>query len=172
MLESPFKYPIWSRKVIIVGYRALRRFCTKLFFYPSPPSMRNEEAPAKIKKASKGPQNGRRGVERGLILGYWVLQTTSAKLFFFIWAHFFYEKSRQLLIRTFKRFCWVGGCWVNTTLNIVLIWARTLLKTGVKASAEGKKWRRLKGTLNLRLNSKRKTILLNNNKYINKIELL
>ena len=135
MLESPFKYPIWSRKVIIVGYRALQRFCTKLFFapstasmrtieppeklqmavrgpqngrrglesglpqvfgrshqlslnnfffYPSPPSMRNEEAPAKIKKASKGPQNGRRGVERGLILGYWVLQTTSAKLFFFI----------------------------------------------------------------------------------------
>ena len=29
---------------------------------------------AKSKMAAKGPQNGRRGLERGLILGYWALR--------------------------------------------------------------------------------------------------
>ena len=34
--------------------------------------MRNMELPAKSKMATRGPQNGRRGLERGLTLGYWV----------------------------------------------------------------------------------------------------
>ena len=43
------------------------------FFDPSTPSMRNIEPPAKSKMAARGPQNGRRGLERGPILGYWAL---------------------------------------------------------------------------------------------------
>ena len=40
------------------------------FFDPSTPSMRNIEPPAKSKMAAREPKNGRRGLERGLILGY------------------------------------------------------------------------------------------------------
>ena len=49
------------------------------FFDPSTPSMRNIEPPAKSKMAARGPQNGRRGLERGPTLGYWALQYTFAK---------------------------------------------------------------------------------------------
>ena len=41
------------------------------FFDPSTPSMRNIESPAKSKMAARGSQNGGRGLERGLSLGYW-----------------------------------------------------------------------------------------------------
>ena len=37
--------------------------------------MRNMEPPEKYKMAVKVPQNGRWGLERGLTLGYWPLQT-------------------------------------------------------------------------------------------------
>ena len=37
---------------------------------------------SKSKMAARGPQNGGRGLERGVALGYWALQTTFAKLFF------------------------------------------------------------------------------------------
>ena len=48
-------------------------------FYPSTPSMRNIEPPAKFKMAARGPQNGRRGLERGQTLGFWALLSTFAK---------------------------------------------------------------------------------------------
>merc|ERR1711942_533989 len=38
--------------------------------------------PQKSKMAARGPQNGRRGLERGPILGYWVLPSTFANKFF------------------------------------------------------------------------------------------
>ena len=40
------------------------------FFDPRTPSKRNIEPPAKSKMAARGHQNGRRGLERGAILGY------------------------------------------------------------------------------------------------------
>ena len=43
------------------------------FFDASTPSMRNIEPHAKSKMANRGPQNGRRGLERGPILGDWAL---------------------------------------------------------------------------------------------------
>ena len=49
------------------------------FFNLRTPSMRNMEPPANSKMAAKGPQNGRRGLERGLTLGYWLLRTTLAE---------------------------------------------------------------------------------------------
>ena len=39
----------------------------------------NAVPPAKSKMAASGPQKGRRGLERGPILGYWVLWSTFAK---------------------------------------------------------------------------------------------
>ena len=47
--------------------------------YLSTPSMRNKETPVKSKKAARGPQIGRRGLESGPTLGYWLLQSTFAK---------------------------------------------------------------------------------------------
>ena len=38
--------------------------------------MRNLEPPAKSKMAARGPQDGQRGLEGGLTLGYWPLWTT------------------------------------------------------------------------------------------------
>ena len=49
------------------------------FFDPITPSMRNIEPPAKSKMAARGPQNGRRGLERGPTLGYWPFRVTFAK---------------------------------------------------------------------------------------------
>ena len=44
--------------------------------------MRNIEPPAKSKMAARGPQNGRRGLERGPTLGYWPFRATFANKFF------------------------------------------------------------------------------------------
>ena len=41
------------------------------FFDPSTPSTRNIEPPAKSKMAARGQQNGRQGLQRGPILGFW-----------------------------------------------------------------------------------------------------
>ena len=49
------------------------------FIDQSTPSMRNMEPPTKSKMATRGPQNGQWGLERGLSLGYWALQTAFAK---------------------------------------------------------------------------------------------
>ena len=49
------------------------------FFNLSTPSLINIESPAKSKMAARGPQNGRRGLERGLILGCWALRPNFAK---------------------------------------------------------------------------------------------
>ena len=45
---------------------------------------------------------------------------------------------------------------MNTTLNIVLIWARTLLKTGVKAPAEEKKMKTAERDLKIETKLKKK----------------
>ena len=55
-----------------------RQLSLNKFFDPSTPSMRNIESPAKSKMAARGPKNGRRGLERGLILGFWALPSTFA----------------------------------------------------------------------------------------------
>ena len=39
----------------------------------------NAAPPAKSKMAFRGPQNGWRGLERGVTLGYWPFQATFAK---------------------------------------------------------------------------------------------
>ena len=49
------------------------------YFDPSTPSMRNIKSPAKSKMAARGSQDGRRGLERGLTLGYWAFGVTFAK---------------------------------------------------------------------------------------------
>ena len=46
------------------------------YFDPSTPSMRNVEPPAKSKIAARGRQDGQRGLERGLILGFRALRPT------------------------------------------------------------------------------------------------
>ena len=55
--------------------------------------MRNIESPAKSKMATRGSQDGRRGLEMGPILGYWALQLTFA-IKVFGSEHSFYEKHR------------------------------------------------------------------------------
>ena len=44
--------------------------------------MRNIEPTARSKMAARGPQNGRRGLERGPTLGYWALPSSFAKKVF------------------------------------------------------------------------------------------
>ena len=41
--------------------------------------MRNIEPPAKSTMAARGPQNDRRGLERGPTLGYWPFRATFVK---------------------------------------------------------------------------------------------
>ena len=48
------------------------------FFAPSIPYFDQSEA-LKYQMAARGPQNGRRGLERGPTLGYWALPSTFAK---------------------------------------------------------------------------------------------
>ena len=56
---------------LIPGYWSLQKTFPKLMYFdPSTPSMRNVEPPAKSKIAAKGRQDGQRGLERGLILGF------------------------------------------------------------------------------------------------------
>ena len=69
---------VWKRVYPYV-FERFRQLLLNKFFDPSTSSMRNIESPAKSKMAARGPQNGRQGLERGPILGYWALPSTFAK---------------------------------------------------------------------------------------------
>ena len=55
-----------------------RQLSLNKFFDLSTPYFDQSEA-SKYKMAARGPQNGRRGLERGLTLGYWPFRATFAK---------------------------------------------------------------------------------------------
>ena len=62
----------------------------------------NAAPPAKYKMAARVPQNGRRGLEKCLPLGFWAFEATFAKQVF--WSeHSFYEKRSRRRKREKKR---------------------------------------------------------------------
>ena len=68
---------VWKVVYPLVFGRS-RQLSLNKFFDPSTPDFDQSEA-SKSKMAARGPQNGRRGLERGPILGYWALPSTFAK---------------------------------------------------------------------------------------------
>ena len=53
-----------------LGFWVPRQLLLNKFFDPSTPDFDQSEA-SKSKMVAWGPQNGQRGLERGLTLGYW-----------------------------------------------------------------------------------------------------